>query len=108
LTEKAELQEALIKSEELRLGLAKTLIDTQVGGWVGVGGQGMGGWVQVQQCKICCAVLPGSMPMQRGSVLGHSWLCTAGAAQLEYNDQEVAWENEKHELLKRLAEAEAG
>lgn len=34
LTEKAELQEALIKSEELRLGLAKTLIDTQVGrGW---------------------------------------------------------------------------
>lgn len=31
LTEKAELQEALIKSEELRLGLAKTLIDTQVG-----------------------------------------------------------------------------
>ncbi len=30
LAEKAELQEALIKSEELRLGLAKTLIDTQV------------------------------------------------------------------------------
>jgi hypothetical protein len=29
-------------------------------------------------------------------------------SQMEYNDQEVAWENEKHDLLKRLAEAEAG
>jgi hypothetical protein len=36
LAEKSELQEALIKSEELRLQLAKTLINAQVGGGEGL------------------------------------------------------------------------
>lgn len=41
--------------------------------------------------------------------------CTCGcvhacvrALQMEFNETEVSWENERHDLLKRLAEAEAG
>eukprot|EP00798_Chlamydomonas_sp_ICE-L_P019136 gene19136-25744_t len=56
LEEKGGLQDALIKSEELRLSLAKTLIDTQ----------------------------------------------------MDFNDKETSWVEEKHELEKKMAEYEAG
>ncbi len=53
LAEKAELQEALIKSEELRLELAKTLINTQVRRRVRV----------LAGCGIHAPHLPGSQTM---------------------------------------------